>query len=301
MRSRPFAFALLAGVLPLAAQEPAPAKWDVSIPEPIADGKPAAPVPRPAPIDFADLTTRTKRVDVVEAPEMPDLPPVTGKINVTVKLVEDPNLPPPPPPLEAVAPTDPQVIARLEELREKHGGTELIFLSCTVYDHHRSLVRIYPNGKVDQEVVAWSNLDFNHFSGFSTYQVKDGVDGTLYDYGLLMGLGNEDTGRLRQRLEQADQEYQAPEIPDIADLSVGGPAFVVVKGEAGSPAMATLEQIHDLYRQEGARMEAAYLAREKAQAERKAYLLANPPTPSDVTIRFWRKARPQSSPPNPSR
>lgn len=36
-------------------------------------------------------------------------------------------------------------------------------------------------------------------------------------------------------------------------------------------------------------MEAAYHAREQARAERKAYLLANPPVPEDVTIRVWRR------------
>ena len=78
-------------------------------------------------------------------------------------------------------------------------------------------------------------------------------------------------------------------MPDHAD---GGPAFVLVEGDAKSAAMDTLEQIHDLYRKEGERMEEAYHAREKARADRKAYLLANPPTPNDVTIRFWKRNTP---------
>lgn len=49
------------------------------------------------------------------------------------------------------------------------------------------------------------------------------------------------------------------------------------------------EQIHDLYRKEGKRMEAAYHAREKARAEHNGYLRANPPKPGDVTISFWKK------------
>ena len=59
--------------------------------------------------------------------------------------------------------------------------------------------------------------------------------------------------------------------------------------------MNTLAQVHDLYRKEGVRMEEAFQAREKAHAERKAYLLANPPVPGDVTIRFWKR------PPSPKR
>ena len=53
--------------------------------------------------------------------------------------------------------------------------------------------------------------------------------------------------------------------------------------------MDALYQIHDLYRKEGVRMAAAFHAREKANAERKAYLLANPPIPENIVIRFWKR------------
>jgi hypothetical protein len=118
----------------LKGDEPAP-KWDVEIPVPISDGTPSPPPPKPEPIDFKVLSSRTTRMDVVEAPEMTDLPPIKGTINVTVQLVEDPNLPEPPPPLPALPPHDPAVIAKLAELREKHRGAELVFLSATVYNH----------------------------------------------------------------------------------------------------------------------------------------------------------------------
>jgi hypothetical protein len=268
-----------------------PTKWDVEIPVPISDGTPSPPAPKPEPIDFNVLRSRTARMDVTKAPEMPDLPPITGTINVTVQVVEDPNLPDPPP-LPALPPDDPAVVARLEELREKHRATELVFLSATVYNQNRTLLRIYPNGRVGEEVTAWSNLDFNHFCGFSTYRVKDAEDGTLYDFGLLMGIGSTDTKRWAELAAARGFEYEAPDIPDMPDYADGGPSFVVVKGDADSPAMDTLEQIHDLYRKEGARMEQAYHARVQARAERKAYLLANPPKPEDVTIRFWKRDRP---------
>jgi hypothetical protein len=278
----------------LNAQEVA-TKWDVEIPGPITDGTPSPPIPKPEPIDFKVLSSRTTRMEVTEAPEMHDLPPITGTINVTVQLVQDPNLPDPPPPLPALPPEDPAVIARLAELRENYRGTELVFLSATVYDHNRTFLRIYPNGRLVDSVTAWSNLDFNHFSGFSTYRVKDAEDGTLYDFGLLMGIGGIDTRRWKEIAEARGIEYKGPEIPEIpemTDLADGGPSFIVVEGDAKSPAMDTLEQIHDLYRKEGARMEEAYHAREKAREERKAYLLANPPKPNDVTVRFWKRNRP---------
>lgn len=270
-------------------------KWDVEIPVPITDGTPSPPIPKPEPIDFKVLSSRTTRVDVTEPPEMHDLPPITGTINVTVQLVEDPKLTDPPPPLPVLPPDDPAVIARLTELGKKYRGTELVFLSATVYDHNRTFLRIYPNGRLVDSVTAWSNLDFHHFCGFSTYRVKDATDGTFYDFGLLMGIGGIDTRRWKEMAEARGIEYKGPEIPKIpimSDLSEGGPSFIVVEGDAKSPAMDTLEQIHDLYRKEGPRMEAAYHAREKARAERKAYLLANPPKPNDVKIQFWNRSTP---------
>jgi hypothetical protein len=287
-------FLMGAGYSGLNAQETV-TKWDVEIPAPITDGTPSPPPPKPEPIDFKVVSSRTTRMDVTEAPEMPDLPPITGTINVTVQLVENPNLVDPPPPLPALPPEDPAVIARLAELRESYRGTQLVFLSATVYDENRTFLRIYPNGRADGSVTAWSNLDFHHFCGFSTYRVKDAENGEEYDYGLLMGIGGIDTRRWKEMAEAHGIAYKGPEIPEIPimpDLADGGPAFVVVEGDAKSAAMDTLEQIHDLYRKEGVRMEEAYHAREKARAERKAYLLANPPKPDDITVQFWKRETP---------
>ncbi len=295
MKTTPVLLLLFSVGLPtsLSAQQTTP-KWDVEIPGPITDGTPSPPAPKPEPIDFKVLSSRTTRMDVTKASEMHDLPPITGTINVTVQLVENPNLPDLPSPLPALPPGDPAVIARLAELREKYRGTKLVFLSATVYDHNRTFLRIYPNGKVGEEVTAWSNLNFNHFSGFSTYRVKDAEDYTHYDFGLLMGIGGIDTRRWKEMAEARGIEYKGPEIPEIpqmTDFADGGPSFVVVEGDKDSPAMDTLEQIHDLYRKEGARMEEAYHAREKARAVRKAYLLANPPVPKDVTTWITRPQR----------
>ncbi len=281
--------ALLGGLLPLHSQENIPLKWELEIPGPVSDGTRAEPALKSEPIDFKVLTSQTQRMEVTEAPEMPDLPPIEGTINVTVQMVADPGLPDPPPPLPELPPNDPAVLARMEELRKNHRGTELVFLSATVYDHSRTLLRIYPSGKIEGEITAWSNIDFSHFCGFSLFRVKS-PDGRIQDIGLLMGIGNTDTYQTRKRLARAKQgHYQEPEIPEMPDLAVGGPSFVVIEGQKDGEAMTTLIQTHELYRKEGARMEEAYLAREKAHAERHAYLLANPPKPEDIVIRFWQR------------
>lgn len=298
MKTLPISFAFLGLVLPVMGQDEAQvSKWDVKIPEfeSIADGTPSKPAPKPEPIDFKVISSRTKQVDVIKAPEMHDLPPITGRINVTMRMVEDPGLPEPPKPLPAIDPEDPKVIVRMEELREHYQGTSLLFLSASVYDHKRTLMRIHPNGDVGNEVTAWSNLDLNHLTGFSTYQVNDGMDGTPHYYSFIMGIGNENPEMLARLSSTKGWEYKPPEIPELPDVEEGGPAFVVMEGDSDSTAMATLEQIHDLYRKEGKRMEAAFHAREKARAERKAYLLANPPIPEDVTISFWKRDKPSAA------
>lgn len=271
-------------VPPIDQTEPAATGLETQITGGISDGKPGLPASEPEPIEFEVKSSITRRVHVVESPEMPGLPAPEGKINITVQLVKDLKLPDPPPPLPALPPDDPAVLARLAELRESYRETELVFVSATVYDHSRTYLRCYPSGGGDRkEISGWSNLDFNHFSGFATYQVK-GADGETREYGLLMGIGNEDTLQRAELLAKHERTYEAPEIPQLPDLATNGPAFVVTEGETSdAEAMALIEGMHDLYRVEGARMEEAYHARAKAYEERKAYLLANPPKPNDVT------------------
>jgi hypothetical protein len=269
---------------------------EASIPGPISDGTPSLPPPAPEPIPFHVETSVTKRVHVVESPEMPGLPAPEGDINITVQLVKDPGLPDPPPPMPPAPPDDPAVMARMAELAEKYRETQLVFVSATVYDHYRTFLRCYPSGNGHrEEISAWSNLDFNHFSGFATFEVK-GTDGETRQYGLVMALGNEEIVRTRlreQRLDEHEIEFEPVEIPQLPDLATSGPAFVVKEGDTTNrESMELIEGMHTLYRTEGARMEQAYHARIKAYEDRKAFLLANPPKPKDVTIQFWDREKP---------
>ena len=287
MRTLQISLIFLGGLLSSRSEE-ITQQWEVEIPVPLSDGTPFLPAPKLRPIDFEILTSRTKRMSVIEASEMPDLPSIKGVISVTVQMVADPGLPDPPLPLHALLPNDLGVIASMEELRKNSRGTEFVFLSATVYDHSRTFLRIYPNGNIEDEISTWSNIDFNHFSGFSTFRVK-GSDGTFRDLSLLMGISNSDSHRIRKRLAKNGHDYHEPQIPRLPDLAISGPSFVVAEGHVDSEAMDTLSQVHDLYRNEGVRMEKAFHAREKASTARHAYLLANPPSPDDIMIRFWKR------------
>lgn len=273
-----------AGVAPTTAKpEPMATDVEAQITGNISDGKPSPPPPEPEPIELEVVRSLTKRVHVVESPEMPGLPAPEGDINITFHLVKDPGLPDPPPPLPPLPPDDPAVLARLAEMTKKYRKSQLVFVSATVYDHSRTYLRCYPSGAGHKEISAWSNLDFNHFSGFATFQFK-GSDGDIREYGLVMGIGNENTKQRAAWLAKHDLEYKLPEISLLPDLATSGPAFVITEGETtDKESMELIEGMHNLYRAEGPRMEEAYHARIKAYEERKAYLLANPPKPKDVT------------------
>jgi hypothetical protein len=255
---------------------------------PVAGYTPAAPSPPPASPDFQIEGTQIRLVDVVESPPMSDLPPVTGTITIKVHQVVDPGLPDPPMTLPPLAVDDPQVIAKLAALSAKYRKTRSAFLSATVYHRSRTLLTCYPNGHHEKAVKFWSNLDFNHFSGFGTFEVT-GTEGEVRSYALIMGIGNENPEFRRKRLAYQGIPFVEPEIPAFSD---DGPSFVILTENPDPEGVELVEDLHALYRHEGKRMAEACAAREKAHAERKAYLLANPPKPKDVTMHFWKREQP---------
>jgi len=262
------------------------------IPGPLSDGTPAPPAPPPVLPDFQIESTQVRRVEVVEAPPMSGLPPVTGTITIKVHQVADPGLPDPPAPLPPLAADDPRVIENLSALSAKYRGTRIVFVSATVYDRARTLLTCYPSGGTNKEVKFWSNLDFNHFSGFGTFEATD-ADGEVRSYALLMGIGNENPEFRRKLFAYKGIPYEEPEIPVFTD---DGPSFVILTENPDPEGVKLVEDLHALYRHEGKRMAEACAAREKAYAEQKAYLLANPPKPADVTVHFWKRNHPVGLP-----
>lgn len=270
---------------------------DTHIVGPIADGTPSAPMPPHEPLEISVQNTLTKKIDVEMAPELAGLPTVKGTITATVQMVDDPGLPDPPPPLPILPVDDAAVQGRIEELRQKYRDTRLLFVSAEVVNREYTKLTVYPNGKADEAATCFSNLDFENFSGFSSFKVK-GAEGEDREYSLIMGIGLTDTTPLAERLTQAGQTYQAPSHPALPSLTATGPGYVMEEGSnPGSEVLQTIEDLHSLFRVEGERMVAARIARTRAYEERKAFLLANPPQPKDVTIRFWKRAQPVQAAP----
>ena len=237
---------------------------------PVEEVQPIQPVSRP---DFQIEATQVKLIDVVESAPMPGLPPVEGTMTLTVHNVLDPGLPDPPPPAPPAV-DDSQAVGGLEELNFKQRNFGMVMLSATVYDHKRTLLQCNISGGGEtQEITAWSNLDFNHFCGLGGFEVT-AANGEVRSYSLMMSIGDETAN------------HEGPVIPVIPD---GVPAFVIQSEHPEPISLTVIEDLHAYYRTEGPRMAAAAAAREKAYEEQKAYLLANPPKPKDVTVHFWKR------------
>jgi hypothetical protein len=148
-------------------------------------------------------------------------------------------------------------------------------------------------------MATWSNLDFNHFSGFATYEIPQ-ADGTVRTLGLLMGIGNEETENKKSQRGNDPTPLTALDrqaIAKLPPLTQGGPAFILTEGNALETTASRIPQaLHDLYRAEGSKLAAAFEARTKAEMARRAYLLANPPAPSDVIVRFWEREKKSKAP-----
>lgn len=239
----------------------------------ISDGTRIAEQPKLVePIDFNVIDRHSQQVHVKLAPEMAGLPAPEGMINLTVELVQKPVLEEPPP-LPQIKTDDPAVAEGVDELTKEYPETQMLLVSASVYDKSITQFQIQGLGSQNKSISGWSNINFLHFSGFSEFQVK-GADGTLRRYSLMMSV--------------SDVKDPNVKIPRLASLATNGPTFVVEDGDTKDPSNKQIvEDLHNLYRVEGKRLAEANEARTKAYEERKAYLLANPPKPKDVTVRFW--------------
>lgn len=273
IRSLSLGTLILLPTLPTYAQEDL-SKWDVEI-SPVVTEIADIPQTEPEPITFTVLSSNTKQVEVTEPPPLPELPPVQGTINLTVETVEAPVFP------EVFQPVVAEPVEAVieQDLSDNNIASDLVFISATVHASGWTFLTIQPTGDAEEAVTAWSNVDFKHFQGLASYQVSL-PDGVVEDVSLVMAVGDAD--------QQDDGAVDAPAVPQLPELASAGPSFVIVQGNAAGKAAERLEQFHDLYRRKGATLQAERLAREQELAVRKAALLADPPQPKDVTIRYWK-------------
>ncbi len=199
----------------------------------------------------------------------------TGEQKTILQKVRDPNL--------RVQPTlEPEVHAPTANGSQSQatGGlaapagveTFLVMVSAKVYNHERTFVSwtiIGQEGKA-QEYEAWSNVDFNLLSGFTSYEVE-GIQ-----YGLSMGVRDAgDTPDDRRLLRTA------PKFPQ------GKASYILTKGEIHDRVAETaIRGLHEIYRQDSQRLREAYRGRERARLAHERIEKASPPPAEEVTIRY---------------
>lgn len=243
----------LACSLPLQAQDDNAAK----LVGPVSDGTPAEPAP---PKELPAFTVRSTIVRQLEDRK------------IIMQRVADPQLPDPPPPPAPATKEELEALRASPEWQERidnHKESKLILLSATVVDGRATFVRWYHEG---EEYQAWSNVNFNHLSGFAEFE----SDRTRYAF--IMAVGDIITDK-KHKLEWPGKP---------PELGVDYPAFTLVKGdESKGDALAMMIALHDLYENEQDKLVAAHKGRLRASAEREAWLRANPPQPQDTVIQFW--------------
>jgi len=142
----------------------------------------------------------------------------------------------------------------------------LMMLSATVYPGPFTYLR-WTHNSVDgtaTEYSGWSNIDFNHLTGITSFLATDGEA-----HSFVMGIGTEQ--------EVAEN---AP------DFTTNAPTFIPDQANIPAEAMVTIDSLHQLYAIEGEKLAAAHAGRVIAEAAREAELLANPPQLQDLIIRY---------------
>lgn len=236
----------------------------------LADGTPPPPAP-PRPVrDYQILKTTVQG---------------QGGRNVTIHRVADPGLPERVEPIPSTIDLDdPEVQTWLEEQRRAAKRLRLTIISATVFDHEVTFLRwwVFGGEGPPEEFQAYSNVDFNHLTGFGAYEVGE------MQYGILMGIGNSDAADRQRFAEAQGLEFRERALPALAD---DGPRYVVTQGDTNNAeGVALIDSLHELYRNERDRLITAYEGRQQARREREAFLEATPPQPTDITLHYWRKA-----------
>jgi hypothetical protein len=151
---------------------------------------------------------------------------------------------------------------------------EAVLLSATVFDRRVTELRLQTG---ERQVVAWSNVDFNHFTGMAEVETEDAI------YWLMMSLDNQS----QNTAENAEKKLPAPD-----RFRAGRAEYFVNAGEKEPPppeALAALDALHRFYDANRERLAAAHVQREAEKIVQAQKLRDNPPAPKDTTIYFWPK------------
>lgn len=223
--------------------------------DPADSGNPPASPATPPPINFQILQTSSINL---------------GNRSAIYNLVAPPVLPPPPAPAPPPPPLTAEEIQALEAQPQKK--SVVLFLSATVFNRQVTQLRWSDENGLH---TAFSNIDFNYFSGPS------GFETTATSYFLFMGLGN-------QTREEAGAS--SVQVPPLSQFSATASQYSVVENSTNPPTAESLKALDDMHTYFDAnrqQMIDSYNKRVTDQAARAQWLLDHPPVPHDTVINFW--------------
>ena len=177
---------------------------------------------------------------------------------------------------EPTVPTEPTEFLEATEFIENQAAeipdaspSYLPVLTATVYPGPRTFLRwshYFADG-TSREFSGWSNIDFNHITGIN---IILGTDGS--EHAFEMGISTE-------------------EIPaeNVSVFTTNAPTFIPDQTDIPAEALILVDSLHKIYATDYEKLAAAHAGREAArlaEEAEEAELLANPPPPKDLIIRY---------------
>lgn len=220
----------------------------------------AAKPAEPAPVQFEIIESR--KIDL-------------GNRSAIYNRVAPPLLPPKPPsePPPVRPPLTAEQLQALEQSQPAPKKNVVIFISATVYDRQITQLRWSDESGAHR---AFSNIDFNYFSGAGMFATPD------TSYFLMMGLGNE------TRDAAAASKIQLPALEQFRPTQA---QYLVVQDDAKSPTDQSLKWLDDLHAYFDANKQQMIDGYNKSVADqiaRQQWLKEHPPVPQNTVINFWR-------------
>jgi hypothetical protein len=194
-----------------------------------------------------------------------------GNRSMIYNLVAPPVIPPIPATAPAPSPPPPAADANTPQQQPALKNVALFF-SATVYD--RGVTQLIWSD-VNGRHTAYSNVDFNYFSGFITLTTTD------TSYFMVMGLVNS---------TQAQAASDNVQIPILPQFNPAAAQYVLAQDGSNPPtddSLKWLDAMHAYFGANSQQMIDSYNAAQAAQAAQAQWLLAHPPVPQDTTINLW--------------
>ena len=205
---------------------------------------------------------------------------VVGDHTITYQLVAPPQTPAPVAPTPAARVLSP---AELEVQRRREAKQHaVLFFSATTLDHRVTELRWLDNGKSYR---AFSNIDFQTFSGLTEIETADAVCTLMMAF---------DTGTAEALAERTR------EVPQLALLPNDRSAWLLMEGSAeeGASTVNAWDSIHRFFDAHREEMIRGHQQREVARAERERLERENPQPPKKTVISYWRKGNTTAHPKN---